>query len=234
MANPAFSKIFNDKEVVFAVLTGDGLEGENGSQYTLAFKLSPKEKKALVKEVLTFFKENNPGDTSKPTRDPEDWFTKDEESDDYIFWTNAPIDADVKPGRRIKRKRSPGTTFTLEHFETLGAGSIVDVKVRFYIYNTKNNRGNYTNRYGINRALSEVTLKEWVEFTGGDDGVHTDGEELGNDGVDTATDDKFADLVEEILDAIEDEDKDEAKTLLKKLPKDHPAHKQLKKKVKAL
>ena len=234
MANAAFSKIFNDREVVFAMLTGEGIEGESGNQYTLAFKVTPKEKKAIVKEVIAFFKENNPGDRSEPARDPNDWFTEDEESGDFIFWVNAPIDADVKPNRRIKRKRAPGTTFGLKEFENMGAGSIVDVKVRFYIYQVKNNKGNYTGRYGINRALNEVTLKEFVEFTGADDGVHTDGEEIGSDGVDTASTDKYADLVEEILEAIEDEDKDDAKKLLKGLPKDHPAYKRLKKQIKAM
>ena len=232
MANPAFSKVLKDKEVVYAVLTGDGVEGDYGSQYSLGIKMTRKEKDKLIKEVKEFFDEKRDGE--RMARDPEDWFSEDEEGDGYVFWVNAPIDADVKPIRRLKRKRATGTRYGMEEFETIGAGSIVDAKVRFYIYNVKNGEGAPTKKWGINRALSEVVLKEYVPFEGADDGVTTEGEEIGSDGIDTKDNDKYADLIEEINDAIDDEDADEAKKLLKKLPKEHSAYKKLKKAVKAI
>lgn len=167
-----------DKEVAFAILAGEGRQGKKPEkEYVVGVKVTPDERDEVIEKIKEFWEENKPSKNAKPKESFDHWFS--EKDGDIVFWAS---EVASKP---LTRKRATGTSYGLKEFETIGAGSKVDVAVRFFIYS--NSFGD-----GIGMRLNAVKLNEYVKFTGGaanllggdiigDDDIVEDSTQKGND-----------------------------------------------------
>jgi hypothetical protein len=173
MALPAENITLKNKEVAFAVLTGEGRQGKKSeNEYTLAVVMSDKDRKKFLDKVYAFWEENKPKKAKDPKDDPKKWFS--EKDGVTALWASEVV------SKKITRKRKPGTNFTLKEFETLGAGSNVDVEIRLFMYD--NSFGS-----GVGMRLSAVQLNEYKKFTGGG-GASLEGETIEDDDIVEASD----------------------------------------------
>jgi hypothetical protein len=168
MALPADNITLKNKEVAFAVLTGEGRKGKKSeNEYTLAVVMSGKDRKKFLDKVYGFWEENKPKKAKEPKDDPKKWFS--EKDGVAALWSSEVV------SKKITRKRKPGTNFTLKEFETLGAGSNVDVEIRIFLYD--NSYGS-----GVGMRLSALQLNEYKKFTGGG-GTSLEGEEIDDEDI---------------------------------------------------
>lgn len=165
--------ILKDKVVAFAQITGDGRKGKkDGKEYSVAVEMSAKEKKKYLKEVEEFWEENKPKGAKKPAHDPADAFSTKEGKDGEVLWVNELVE------KGITYEKAPDTDFTMKHFEKIGAGSVIDLGIRMFVWDNAHGTG-------ISTVLSVVQLKEFTKYEGSEDSLG--GTKIESDGVESSS-----------------------------------------------
>lgn len=151
-------------KVSFASVTNP--EGHKNGKHLLGVYVTKDFKKQFEKDFNKVWEDNKTSKAKKPAYAVKDWFSKDEKTNELIFWTTAKADKD----RGIIFKQGKGCDFTEDDFEVMGTGSVIDLEYDVYYYNSAD--------YGemVNRSIKAISLREFVKYEGGSD---IEGDEIG-------------------------------------------------------
>ena len=149
------NKIKNAKVSFASVTKPDGFK--NG-KHLLGIYVDKAFKKQFEKDFNAVWTENKTAKAKKPAYDFNEWFSKDDDTGELIFWLNA----NAHKERGIIFKQGEGCDFTAKDFAKIGTGSIIDVSYDLYYFNSPD--------YGemVLRSIKAISLKELVPYE--DDG----------------------------------------------------------------
>lgn len=171
---------YENRKVSFASVTKK--EGHKNGKHLLGIYVDKKFKKDFIAEFNKIWEDNKSQKAKKPAYDVEDWFSKDEDTKELIFWTTARAKPEDERGDIIF-KQGKGCSFTHKDFTKIGTGSIIDLSVDLYFFNSSD--------YGemVSRSIRAISLKELVpyEADGGLEGDAVDMSSVNDDDADESS-----------------------------------------------
>ncbi len=176
---PSASFILEDMTVGFAQITGEGRKGKSKEfEYLMAVEMEGKDKKTFIKQINELWESAGFGKAAKPEYDPASWFTADEGKSECL-WISEKVE---KLDLDNFYERAPDTDFTMKQFAKMGAGSVVNLGIRAFIWSNENGKG-------VSIVPTVVQLKEFTKYSGGA-ATSLGGTKLGDEGVNTSSEKK--------------------------------------------
>jgi len=167
---------FEDAVVAFAQITGEGKKGKGPEkQYLIGIEFTPKQMKAFTKDLEKLWTAGGLG-PFKPEYDPASWLTQEDKNSPHVLWLSEKVsNVDVDNFY----ERAEGTDFGKKHFEKLGAGSIINLGARAFLWNNENGKG-------VSIVPTVVQLKEFTKYSGGSASLGGSKVDMSGEGVNTA------------------------------------------------
>lgn len=177
---PTASITFNDAVVAFAQITGAGKKGKGKeNQYLVGIEFTQKQMKAFTKELEGLWEDGGLGKFN-PEYDPATWLTQENEKAPWVLWLSEKVEqVDVDNFY----ERAEGTDFGKKHFEKLGAGSIINLGARAFLWNNENGKG-------VSIVPTVVHLKEFTKYSGGNASLGGTKVDMSGEGVNTKSEKK--------------------------------------------
>ena len=148
---------FQDAVVAFAQITGKGKKGKGKeNQYLVGIEFTKKQMKVFIGNLEKLWEDGGFG-KFKPEYDPATWLTQENKKAPHVLWLSEKVEqVDVDNFY----ERAEGTDFGKKHFEKLGAGSIINLGARAFLWNNENGKG-------VSIVPTVVHLKEFTKYSGG-------------------------------------------------------------------
>lgn len=154
---PTASIEFPNAIVAFAQITGKGKKGKGKeNQYLIGIEFTKGQMDSFHAKLEKLWSDGGLG-KFKPEYDPKTWLTRENKKAPWVLWLSEKVDqVDVDNFY----ERAEGTDFGKKHFEKLGAGSIINLGARAFLWNNENGKG-------VSIVPTVVHLKEFTKYSGG-------------------------------------------------------------------